>query len=1476
MPTHQIQRQIIELRVWDEDSTADLRREVSEQIRASFAQGLEELAQELTAPDRVYSLGQLNLDLGTLRETDWREELPGRVREALRKQLSTQLRQQEEAHTLQQATTGSSSPEPQSEEARQRALVSEFLQSGNLPWWVETDASVRKQQLKTALQAQLREPSILKPQLKQPAALTRMLEHLSDEQLLASWPADEQQAPLRQLLRYWQQIKKQQPEARQQFWENYLHHYLSTDPASPDLTELLESLVTALPREQQQTQFLKNLGEAPQWKGKSKALQQKKQQAWSTSRKSTKEATSAKAKSAKSTQQTRETTAEEKAGPAQKSGSGSSATGANAEETTAHPARERWLQQLEQVLQQPQSAGQLMQLLQLLQKGKTLLKGSPLQQSVADLQVYLQARAQHLSRLQAGLSPAASNDLAHLLATAKEALLAAGEQGFVEDNWLSWELLLQQELPLISSTVLPLSGPLPYQTGQWALHALMTVLDSTGSSETQLTSPTDGVRANLEVYLAQLTDYPALQDWASTWLELLAALATGKGDRERIKQHIETWPDTRYDFKPLLLQQLLPEQQEQVLSRYIGRSLEQIIASIAKTDGMQAGKGTALSKLAKADQQLLLARHSSWASKWHAALSVASAAPSLPGQPANDSPASPAPWQDAVTAQRWLDQIASLLDELPLRQRADRAWQQPLAELSQLVYTLVVQEEELQKAELLTLQAVAPTEPELAAQPQAAPSETQQLLIKTLSEWLEQGDLSQTRITALQQLKPDAERPEHINWQQWLLAAPAQAKSPEPDWLQQGLDQLAGQSLLPGLLRSGLQDKLYTALATLMQARQQTSGKQAQAGQAELAETQFAIPGVQITGSLEPKAAAAYREFLQWLTLHLPASLQGRSLPGLPAQTAAALADMVRQWYQQYQQWSQTWQSAKGVKKASKPGDKTDTLRQSETRTESAATPATKPEENELLQGQELSQLLARFPIPDEELLVTLKQQLARWTEAKTLPAPSKQTPTAQQDQDQDTGIVVEEAQMQALQIWLTRTLSDLLTQETALESRSPSATTIPKELKQVPAAVVWLDWLEARPSWEQQPGLQHWLQEGMLLLEHSTFKPDGLAALRATFSTIAQQANQHQATEATEQTEALDWLFKSLQTVLSSEQKQWWLALPEGFRRKASLIQLHAWLQALPAQNAPAAQLSSWQSRGRQLVADFNPTAQQQRQLDQLLTALAAEQTQPAAARALPQLEEAIKQFTSLKAALPLTRQDDLQQAIHQLEEWLYHYRYLPRKQALLEANREAQLLLRGLRQQLSAEAHKPSRQESAAQHSTADDGAAYYHHTAGLVLVWPFIRRLLARLAYLDEEGAFVDREHQLRAVMLLYYLCTGEQACIEPELPLCKLLCDVHPEEPVPVALELTEAEETEVRRLLGAVLAANPRVAKTGIDSFRANFMLREGVLKRQADHWLMQMEYKTHDILLQAFPWSWSAIKFPWTREPLLVQHQAAT
>ncbi|HTH32642.1 MAG TPA: contractile injection system tape measure protein [Lacibacter sp.] len=157
---------------------------------------------------------------------------------------------------------------------------------------------------------------------------------------------------------------------------------------------------------------------------------------------------------------------------------------------------------------------------------------------------------------------------------------------------------------------------------------------------------------------------------------------------------------------------------------------------------------------------------------------------------------------------------------------------------------------------------------------------------------------------------------------------------------------------------------------------------------------------------------------------------------------------------------------------------------------------------------------------------------------------------------------------------------------------------------------------------------------------------------------------------------------------------------------------------------------------------------------------------------------------------------------------------------------------------------------------------------HNAGIVLLQPFISTLFHELHLLSEDRkTLVDKD---RACALLSFLAADEKQS-EVYYPLYKLICGLHPNDFVDANVELTRGQKEECFHLLQQMIVHWPALKQTSVPSLQQSFFQRTGKLSKKEDKWLLQVEQRTKDVLMQFLPWSYSIIRYPWMKQPLFVE-----
>lgn len=165
----------------------------------------------------------------------------------------------------------------------------------------------------------------------------------------------------------------------------------------------------------------------------------------------------------------------------------------------------------------------------------------------------------------------------------------------------------------------------------------------------------------------------------------------------------------------------------------------------------------------------------------------------------------------------------------------------------------------------------------------------------------------------------------------------------------------------------------------------------------------------------------------------------------------------------------------------------------------------------------------------------------------------------------------------------------------------------------------------------------------------------------------------------------------------------------------------------------------------------------------------------------------------------------------------------------------------------------------------------ASIYIRNAGLVLLAPFFPRLFGMLNLLDERKTLSERPCQIKAIYMTQYLATAGEKIPEYELFLNKLLTGYPPGESFPSFLEIEESDQQILLSLLNGVRQHWSKMKNTSIQGFRTSFLLRDGVLEEQDDKWLLTVDPRAYDVLLDTLPWTYSPVKFPWMMKPLYVK-----
>lgn len=157
-----------------------------------------------------------------------------------------------------------------------------------------------------------------------------------------------------------------------------------------------------------------------------------------------------------------------------------------------------------------------------------------------------------------------------------------------------------------------------------------------------------------------------------------------------------------------------------------------------------------------------------------------------------------------------------------------------------------------------------------------------------------------------------------------------------------------------------------------------------------------------------------------------------------------------------------------------------------------------------------------------------------------------------------------------------------------------------------------------------------------------------------------------------------------------------------------------------------------------------------------------------------------------------------------------------------------------------------------------------------SGLCLIAPYLPLFFSSLDLCGRES-FHNEDKKQHAIYLLHYLATGQFDPSEEKLLLAKLFCGWPLHMPCFNDTPISDEENFACEDLLRSVIEHWSVLKNTSPDGLREGFLIREGKLSVHGDHYLLQVEQQSIDILLEQVPWSFRLIKLPWMKKALQVE-----
>lgn len=158
----------------------------------------------------------------------------------------------------------------------------------------------------------------------------------------------------------------------------------------------------------------------------------------------------------------------------------------------------------------------------------------------------------------------------------------------------------------------------------------------------------------------------------------------------------------------------------------------------------------------------------------------------------------------------------------------------------------------------------------------------------------------------------------------------------------------------------------------------------------------------------------------------------------------------------------------------------------------------------------------------------------------------------------------------------------------------------------------------------------------------------------------------------------------------------------------------------------------------------------------------------------------------------------------------------------------------------------------------------------SAGLCLAASFLPGFFKELLLTDGR-IFNNETMQQHAIYLLHLLACEDEDATEDKLIIPKLLCGWPLQKACVNPYPLSEKEIIESQELLKAMIGHWTILKNTSPVGLQQTFLQRNGKLVIDDDRFLLQVEQRSLDVLLEQVPWNFHTIKLPWMKRPLIVE-----
>ncbi len=151
---------------------------------------------------------------------------------------------------------------------------------------------------------------------------------------------------------------------------------------------------------------------------------------------------------------------------------------------------------------------------------------------------------------------------------------------------------------------------------------------------------------------------------------------------------------------------------------------------------------------------------------------------------------------------------------------------------------------------------------------------------------------------------------------------------------------------------------------------------------------------------------------------------------------------------------------------------------------------------------------------------------------------------------------------------------------------------------------------------------------------------------------------------------------------------------------------------------------------------------------------------------------------------------------------------------------------------------------------------------HNCGILLLHPYLTSLFEEIGILKDKK-FKNRKSQIKALQLMFYICTFKENVEEYEILFFKILVGLPINEFIIFSEPITISAKQKCRNVIEKLIEDWKVLKKTSLESVQQNFLQRKALLFDNEQSIEVHLETSSFDVLLEHLPFNFSIIKTPW-------------